>query len=162
MGGTSRITRECYVRICERLGVKFPGPTRLGHLEVGRINVRNGVALGFNPTDFFKTGSLVDQASLDPTVVRLNRLGTVMTRFQASGGHSSLDRLWELTGTIPAPAPTVLPNDSNVRFGAMHRSALSWTGENKVTVDLEYEYHRAGLSLSDWAQLDHAACRRPC
>src|SRR4249919_1522440 len=27
-GGTSRMTRECQVRICERLGVKFPGPTR--------------------------------------------------------------------------------------------------------------------------------------
>jgi hypothetical protein len=27
--GTSRMTREFQVRICERLGVKFPGPTRL-------------------------------------------------------------------------------------------------------------------------------------
>jgi hypothetical protein len=27
-GDTSRMTRECQVRICERLGVKFPGPTR--------------------------------------------------------------------------------------------------------------------------------------
>ena len=27
-GGTSRMTRECQVRFCERLGVKFPGPTR--------------------------------------------------------------------------------------------------------------------------------------
>src|SRR6516162_3569987 len=27
-GGTSRMTRECQVRICERLGVQFPGPTR--------------------------------------------------------------------------------------------------------------------------------------
>ena len=27
-GGTSRMTRECQVRICERLGVRFPGPTR--------------------------------------------------------------------------------------------------------------------------------------
>ena len=27
-GGTSRMTRECQVRICERLGVKFPGSTR--------------------------------------------------------------------------------------------------------------------------------------
>jgi len=25
---TSPMTRECHVRICERLGVKFPGPTR--------------------------------------------------------------------------------------------------------------------------------------
>jgi hypothetical protein len=28
MGGTSRISREAYVRICERLGVKLPGATR--------------------------------------------------------------------------------------------------------------------------------------
>jgi hypothetical protein len=28
VGGTSRISREAYVRFCERLGVKFPGPTR--------------------------------------------------------------------------------------------------------------------------------------
>src|SRR3954467_102245 len=27
-GGTSRMTRECQVRICERLAVKLPGPTR--------------------------------------------------------------------------------------------------------------------------------------
>jgi hypothetical protein len=27
-GGTSRMTRECQVRICEGLGVKFPEPTR--------------------------------------------------------------------------------------------------------------------------------------
>jgi hypothetical protein len=27
-GGTSRISREAYVRSCERLGVKFPEPTR--------------------------------------------------------------------------------------------------------------------------------------
>jgi hypothetical protein len=26
--GTSRMTRECQVRFCERLGVKYPGPTR--------------------------------------------------------------------------------------------------------------------------------------
>jgi hypothetical protein len=26
--GTSRMTRECHVRFCEGLGVKFPGPTR--------------------------------------------------------------------------------------------------------------------------------------
>jgi hypothetical protein len=33
-GGTSRMTRECQVRICEGLGVKFPGPTR--HLRQRR------------------------------------------------------------------------------------------------------------------------------
>jgi Group II intron, maturase-specific domain len=27
-GGTSRMNREIHVRLCERLGAKFPGPTR--------------------------------------------------------------------------------------------------------------------------------------
>ena len=34
-GGTSRMTRECQVRFCERLGVKFPGPTRHEHALAG-------------------------------------------------------------------------------------------------------------------------------
>ena len=37
-GGTSRMTRECQVRICERLGVKFPGPTRQ-NLRLPRRNI---------------------------------------------------------------------------------------------------------------------------
>jgi hypothetical protein len=28
LGGTSRISREAYLRFCERLGVRVPGPTR--------------------------------------------------------------------------------------------------------------------------------------
>ena len=56
-GGTSRMTRECQVRICERLGVKFPGPTRPSRPEVeihqvvefasafGAIRPRNGLGL---------------------------------------------------------------------------------------------------------------------
>lgn len=60
--------------------------------EVGRENLRHGVALGFNPTDFFRAGSLVGQASLDPSVRRQNRLGTAMVRAQAlwSGGAASV------------------------------------------------------------------------
>src|ERR1700680_2976105 len=36
--GTSRMMREYHVRICERLGVKFPGPTR----QKRRIGGRRG------------------------------------------------------------------------------------------------------------------------
>lgn len=52
------------------------------YFEIGRINVRHGVALGFNPTDFFKTRSLVSQVSIDPSSVRENRLGTVAVQAQ--------------------------------------------------------------------------------
>src|ERR1700730_9688973 len=36
-GGTSRMTRECQVRICERLGVEFPGPTRPKRSQLAAI-----------------------------------------------------------------------------------------------------------------------------
>jgi len=67
-----------------------PAPQR--YLEAGRINLRNGVALGFNPTDFFKTRTQIDQASLDPSVIRQDRLGTVMVRGQTiwDGGSASI------------------------------------------------------------------------
>ncbi len=35
MSGTSRVTGDRQARICERLGVKFPGPTRLDILLKG-------------------------------------------------------------------------------------------------------------------------------
>src|SRR6266699_5396076 len=42
-GGTSRMTRECQVRICEGLGVKFPGPTRRRRVACAATGV--GIAL---------------------------------------------------------------------------------------------------------------------
>ncbi len=64
-------------------------PVARTYLEAGRINVRNGAALGFNPTDFFKTRTLVGQASLDPSVLSQNRLGTVMVRAQTIWGDGA-------------------------------------------------------------------------
>lgn len=67
-------------------------PALRTYLEAGRINVRSGIALGFNPTDFFKARSLVGQPSLDPSVVRQNRLGALMVRGQTiwNGGSASV------------------------------------------------------------------------
>jgi len=42
--GTSRMMREYQVRICERLGVKFPGPTRQSR-HFGRVPVTSGLPL---------------------------------------------------------------------------------------------------------------------
>jgi hypothetical protein len=73
-------------------------PSPGSYLEAGRINVRNGAALGYNPTDFFKTRTLVGQASLDPSVIRQNRLGTLMVRAQT---------LWSWGSASVAYAPKV-------------------------------------------------------
>lgn len=216
-------------------------PAERAYLEAGRINLRNGAALGFNPTDFFKARSGVQQASLDPSALRRNRLGAAMLRGQAiwDGGSASvsyaprltdpaalsdpgrngfdprLDRTnagnrllvtvnqdfadlapqamlyhgggeWRLglnvsgqlgssviaygewaggwqrtliaeavrfgkeTGTLPAAAP-ILPPTSDARgFRSDAALGAAWSSAAKVTVNLEYHFHQAGLSRQDW------------
>ena len=52
-------------------------------LDAGRINLRQGVAFGYNPTDFFREDALRSVDSLDPDSLRQNRLGTAMLRGEA-------------------------------------------------------------------------------
>lgn len=49
-------------------------------VDVGRINARQGVAFGYNPTDVFRADAIRSLVSPDPDSLRNNRLGTVMLR----------------------------------------------------------------------------------
>jgi hypothetical protein len=62
------------------------------YLEVGRINEKFGSAVGYNPTDFFKTRTLVDLSSIDPSTQRENRLGVGVVSLQKlfEGGSFNL------------------------------------------------------------------------
>jgi hypothetical protein len=68
------------------------------YLDVGRINLKSGVALGYNPTDFLRTRAVVEPLSADPTVLREDRLGTLMLRAQ---------QLWQGGSVTAAFAPAV-------------------------------------------------------
>lgn len=57
-------------------------PSQALIVDAGRINLREGVATGFNPTDFFKTDAIRSVVSIDPTSLRENRQGSVMLRSQ--------------------------------------------------------------------------------
>ena len=61
-------------------------------LEFGRINLRYGAGYGYNPTDFFRDGSLRVVTTADPFALRENRQGSVMLRAQRlwTGGSLSL------------------------------------------------------------------------
>lgn len=61
-------------------------------VEFGRINVRNGPAYGYNPTDFLRDGALRSVTTVDPLALRENRLGAVMVRAQRlwTGGSASI------------------------------------------------------------------------
>lgn len=62
--------------------------------EVGRINLRNGPAYGYNPTDFLRAGALRSVTSYDPISLRENRLGTFMLRTQHSQGSQTFALAW--------------------------------------------------------------------
>jgi hypothetical protein len=213
------------------------------YLDAGRINLKSGVAVGFNPTDFFKTRAVVEPLSADPTVLREDRLGTLMVRAQhiweggaitaafapalyqpspvysntnlrsvdpsfdrtnahdrfllkgsadlfddvspelllyregnrttlganltesigqsvvayaewAGGDRSSLIdtalRYGRQTGTLPVNAPSVLPVDTHLHFQNDLSIGASYTTATKITFNLEYHFHEAGFSQTDW------------
>ena len=57
--------------------------------EVGRINLRNGPAFGYNPTDYFRESALRTITTADPVALRENRLGTVMVKGTVFGESGS-------------------------------------------------------------------------
>jgi hypothetical protein len=211
------------------------------YLEAGRINLRNGVALGYNPTDFFRAGTLLDQATADPSALRENRLGTAMMRAQHIAGWGTVSfayapKLYDPTrigvgtdapldphfdrtndserwlasvhadigslapelllfhqgertraganisapigqqivayaewsggaaqdliaeavrygiksGTLPASIPVLPATGTASGFRQDFDGGFSWTGESKVTVNVEYILHQAALSRGEW------------
>jgi hypothetical protein len=58
--------------------------------DLGRVNVRNGLAMGFNPTDWFKANALRAVVDPDPAVLRENRQGTVVLQVHQLWDRASL------------------------------------------------------------------------
>lgn len=75
--------------------------------DFGRINLRNGVGLAYNPTDYFRSDAVRAALSIDPDTLRNERLGTVMARVQS---------LWP-TGSLTAVlAPRIGTHSSDATF----------------------------------------------
>lgn len=96
-------------------------------VEFGRVNLRLGPAYGFNPTDYFRDGSLRAITTADPLALRENRMGTVMLRAQ---------RLWTGGGLMVALAPKLAdaPSDApmSLDLGATNRhnrGLVAWSGK---------------------------------
>jgi hypothetical protein len=145
-------------------------PARDLYLEAGRINIRNGVALGFNPTDFFKTRTLVGQASLDPSVLRQNRLGTLMVRAQQiwEGGSASVSFAPKVAE--PSPVAESDPLGVDPRFDATNAAfrllctlgfevadlgpqlfAYTEQYRSKVGLDVTRAFGDAVVAYAEWA-----------
>jgi len=82
-------------------------------IDAGRINTHNGVAYGYNPTDYFRANAVRSVISVDPASLRENRLGSVMIRGQALWSAGALTALY-------SPKLADQPSDAafNPDFGA--------------------------------------------
>jgi hypothetical protein len=85
-------------------------------IDLGRINVRNGVALGYNPTDYFRTGAVRAAVSVSPASLKENRQGSVMLRGQHLWEGGSLSMLLS-----PGLARQPEPEGLNPDLGATNR-----------------------------------------
>jgi len=81
-------------------------PRPRDYLDGGRINLKSGVALGFNPTDFFRARAVVDPLTADPSALREDRLGALMVRAQHVGEGASVSAAFAPRVTDPAPIGT--------------------------------------------------------
>lgn len=85
-------------------------------LDVGRINARYGVASGYNPTDYFRSGANRSIVAVDPASLKKNRQGSVMLRGQALWSGGSLT-------AIASPRLADQPSDAafSLDLGATNR-----------------------------------------
>lgn len=63
-------------------------------VDMGRVNARYGVALGYNPTDYFRTGANRSIVAIDPASLKTRRQGSVMLRGQRVWDDGSLTALF--------------------------------------------------------------------
>ena len=76
-------------------------------IDMGRINIHDGVAMGYNPTDYFRLGAVRSVVSSDPSSLKANRQGSVMLRDQA---------LWDSGSFTVLYSPKISDQASNDSF----------------------------------------------
>jgi hypothetical protein len=122
-------------------------------VEFGRINLRTGPGYGYNPSDFFREGSLRTVTTLDPIALRDSRMGTLAVRVQ---------RLWQGGGLSLVVAPKAddqpNPDGASLDLGSTNpvsRAQLAWSQDLGAGVSMQWlvmkasrESVRLGASLT--------------
>lgn len=142
------------------------------YLDAGRINLKSGVAVGFNPTDFFRPRTVLDRTSVDPSLLRENRLGTLMVRAQHiwAGGALTLAAAPALRRPTPLVATQALPRWNALwdRTNASPRVLLKANldlapglspelllfrdeRQNRVGLNVSYGLGQAVIVYAEWA-----------
>jgi hypothetical protein len=141
-------------------------------LEMGRVNLKSGVAEGFNPTDYFKTRAVVEPTSIDPSALREDRLGVVMLEAQALWRVASFS--FALAPKLAADSPPYEFNDlpsfnpmldrTNAQVRALIKSTLDLHsgispeflvyeegGQTQLGLNLSEGLGRAVVAYAEWS-----------
>ncbi|HOM15122.1 MAG TPA: hypothetical protein PLB41_17610 [Rubrivivax sp.] len=107
-------------------------------VDLGRVNVRSGAALGFNPTDWFKANALRSIVDPDPAVLRENRQGTVVLQAQQLWSEASLTATVspKLVRTAEVSTSTFALNAGATNPSNRFLLAGSWKLSDKFTPQL--------------------------
>ena len=92
MGGTSRMNREIHVRICRRLGVQFPGPTRrLSWKETQEATKTEGLVSNLTtPDSVQKLQTALHDKAKEPPSFRFHEHGSLRARRFSNAGPARL------------------------------------------------------------------------
>jgi hypothetical protein len=79
----------------------------------------------------------------------------IVTYLEWSGGRqgnlvTEALRFGRETGTLPANAPSVLPEDPHESFINQLAVGASYTTQTRLTLNLEFHFNQAGFTASDW------------
>jgi hypothetical protein len=96
-----------------------------------------------------------DRTSVGANITKSIGQKTVLYAEWAGARRSSLIdealRYGRQTGTLPANAPSPIPESSIRRFQSALSVGGSYTTESKITFNLEYHFNQAGFSRRDWS-----------
>lgn len=122
-------------------------------IDVGRINTRYGVALGYNPTDFLGRGTVRSAISADPESLRSNRLGNAMIRLQKFWDKAAATVIWspKISASRRQNSASLDWNASNPRERVLLAGSYRFAENLNPQLLLLQEEHRSaqlGVNLS--------------
>lgn len=106
-------------------------------VDIGRVNVRSGVGLGYNPTDWLRGSVLATPTNQNSASARENRLGAVMLRMQHVTDSGSMHFAYAPQLTSDADAPMASWGLNLARGNAGHAFQWRWAPRMSETLSLD-------------------------
>lgn len=148
----SGISRDDFINTLKETYLSWQ-PQADNIFDLGRVNLRYGVASGYNPTDFFRAGAVRSIVSVNPASLRENRLGSVMLRGQTVWSDGSLTALYspklsDRPSDSPFSADLGATNNQNRWLIALSQRLAPDVNPQWLLYDEEHRSPRMGLNIT--------------